>query len=154
MKISHLCYELYKLNWEQSHEITTQHKKASIIDYYKGLAVGDYDEDYTHDDYINDYGYDGELYVCYDEFLDSEYLDECYMLSLLNGDTKLIKLYYRDIDYKFPANTSPQRVQELYDNMLNHISELVGGSDLADTLRAIGFTDEEIIAEGFEIEEE
>lgn len=47
-----------------------------------------------------------------------------------------------------------ERVQELYDNMLNHISELVSGSDLVDTLRAIGFTDEEIIKEGFKIEEE
>jgi hypothetical protein len=49
---------------------------------------------------------------------------------------------------------SPKRTQELYDNMLFHISELVSGSDLVDTLHAIGFTDEEIMAEGFEIEEE
>ena len=48
----------------------------------------------------------------------------------------------------------PSRMQQLYDSMLNHISELVSGSDLVDTLHAIGFTDEEIIAEGFEIEEE
>ena len=39
---------------------------------------------------------------------------------------------------------SPKRIKELYDNMLTHISELVSGSDLIDTLRAIGFTDEEI----------
>ena len=38
--------------------------------------------------------------------------------------------------------------------MLNHISELVSGSDLVDTLHAIGFTDEEIMAEGFKIEKE
>lgn len=49
---------------------------------------------------------------------------------------------------------SPKRTQKLYDNMLNHISELVSGSDLIDTLHAIGFTDEEILAEGFKIEEE
>jgi hypothetical protein len=151
MEITKLCYELYKLDWEQTHEITTQHKKASMIDYYKGLANGDYDEEYTYDEYINDCGYNGELYVCYDEFLDSEYLDEEYILALLNGDINLIKLYYRDI---YRADTSPQRVQELYDNMLNHISELVSRSDLVDTLHAIGFTDEEIIAEGFEIWEE
>lgn len=48
---------------------------------------------------------------------------------------------------------SPTRIKELYDNMLAHISELVSGADLIDTLRAIGFTDEEIINEGFEIEE-
>lgn len=46
---------------------------------------------------------------------------------------------------------SPTRIKELYDNMLDHISELVDGSDLVDTLRAIGFTDEEIAEEGFEI---
>lgn len=49
---------------------------------------------------------------------------------------------------------APTRIKELYDNMLDHISELVSGTDLVDTLRAIGFTDEEIVAEGFEIEEE
>lgn len=49
---------------------------------------------------------------------------------------------------------SIQRMKTLYDNMLNHISELVSGSDLVDTLHAIGFTIEEIIAEGFEIEED
>lgn len=37
-----------------------------------------------------------------------------------------------------------ERLQELFDNMLNHISELVSGSDLEDTLHAIGFTDDEI----------
>lgn len=47
---------------------------------------------------------------------------------------------------------SSKRIKELYDNMLDHISELVSGSDLVDTLHAIGFTDEEIIFEGFEIE--
>ena len=49
---------------------------------------------------------------------------------------------------------SLQRMQELYNNMLYHISELVSDSDLVDTLHAIGFTDDEIIAEGFEIEED
>jgi hypothetical protein len=39
---------------------------------------------------------------------------------------------------------SNERMKELFDNMLNHISELVGGNDLIDTLHCIGFTDEEI----------
>lgn len=47
---------------------------------------------------------------------------------------------------------TPQRMRELYDNMLFHISELVSGSDLVDTLHCIGFTNEEIAAEGFEID--
>lgn len=47
-----------------------------------------------------------------------------------------------------------ERMEELYGNMLNHISELVSGSDLVDTLHAIGFTDEEIISEGFIVDGE
>lgn len=46
-----------------------------------------------------------------------------------------------------------ERIKELYDNMLNHISEMVNGNDLVDTLRAIGFTDKEIAAEVFDIDE-
>lgn len=49
---------------------------------------------------------------------------------------------------------SHERMTELYSNMLNHISELVSGSDLIDTLHAIGFTDAEIAREGFAIAEE
>ena len=37
---------------------------------------------------------------------------------------------------------------ELYHNLLFHISELVSGADLIDTLHCIGFTDEEIAEEG------
>lgn len=48
---------------------------------------------------------------------------------------------------------SHERMTELYCNMLDHISELASGSDLVNTLHAIGFTDEEILAEGFKIEE-
>ena len=37
-----------------------------------------------------------------------------------------------------------ERIKELFDNMLFHISELVSGADLIDTLHCIGFNDEEI----------
>jgi hypothetical protein len=47
-----------------------------------------------------------------------------------------------------------ERKLELYDHMLDHISELVSGADLVDTLHCIGFTDEEIAEEGFAVEEE
>ena len=45
-----------------------------------------------------------------------------------------------------------ERKEELYNNMLDHISELVNGEDLIDTLHGIGFTDEELIEEGFEFD--
>lgn len=45
------------------------------------------------------------------------------------------------------------RTKELYYGLLDHISELVSGNDLIDTLHAIGFTDKEIAEEGFMEEE-
>ena len=42
------------------------------------------------------------------------------------------------------VNMTNERQRELFDNLIYHISELVSGCDLVDTLRAIGFTDEEI----------
>ena len=44
-----------------------------------------------------------------------------------------------------------KRRKELYANMLNHLTEMVSGCDLRDTLHAIGFTDSEIEIEGIEI---
>jgi hypothetical protein len=39
---------------------------------------------------------------------------------------------------------SEERKDELFNNMITHITELVSGSDLRSTLHCIGFTDEEI----------
>ncbi len=44
-----------------------------------------------------------------------------------------------------------KRYKELYENLLNHITELVSGDDLRNTLHAIGFTDAEIKTEGIEL---
>lgn len=96
MQIAHLCYELYKIDWEQEHKITPTRKIANVFDYYEGLV--DDDETYTYKDYLDEFGYDGETYACYDEFLDNEYLDSDYMCSLLRGHTKLIKMYYKDVE--------------------------------------------------------
>ena len=41
---------------------------------------------------------------------------------------------------------TPERITELFNNMLVHISEMVSGCDLLDTLNAIGFTDDELKA--------
>ena len=45
-------------------------------------------------------------------------------------------------------------MEKLFDNMLNHITELVNGVDLYDTLSAIGFTYDEMIECEVELDEE
>ena len=93
MNIRKLCYELYKVDWKHSH-ITKEREMDSIKDYYEGLI--DNDIEYTYEDYIEEFGYDGELYVCFEEFCDAEYYDVDYMRTLLDND-KLINIYHEDI---------------------------------------------------------
>lgn len=94
---SKLCYELYKVDWKHSHMITAEREMDSIKDYYEGLIDLNNDEEYTYNDYLEDFGYDGELYVCYEEFCDMEYHDKEYMCSLLDNEV-LIAMYYKDIN--------------------------------------------------------
>ncbi len=96
--ISMLCYELYKVDWKHRHMITADREMDSIKDYYEGLAdMDDMDDaEYTYNDYLEEFGYDGELYVCYEEFLENEYRDGDYMCSLLDNE-KLIAMYHKDI---------------------------------------------------------
>lgn len=92
--ISKLCYELYKVDWKHSH-ITKDREMDTIKDYYEGLV--ECDIDYTYEDYLEEFGYNGELYVCYEEFCDEEYYDKEYICKLLE-DQALINLYYADIE--------------------------------------------------------
>lgn len=94
MDIRKLCYELYKIDWKHSHMITKEREMDSIKDYYEGLI--DNDSEYTYEDYIEEFGYDGELYVCFEEFCDVEYYDVDYMCTLLDND-RLINMYHEDI---------------------------------------------------------
>ena len=94
--ISRLCYELYKVGWKQYH-INAEIEKKSIKDYYAFLIEEDLNGNlYTYDDYLEEFGYDGELYVCYEEFCETEYLEEDYICGLLDNE-KLIAMYYKDI---------------------------------------------------------
>lgn len=95
MNISKLCYELYKVDWKHSHMIVAEREMDSIKNYYEGLV--DDEDEYTYNDYIEEFGYDGELYVCYEEFCDMEYHDKEYMCELLDNE-ELIKQYYADIE--------------------------------------------------------
>ena len=95
--ISKLCYDLYKVIWKQSHMITLARELDSIKKYYEFLTEENIDGNlYTYDDYIEEFGYNGELYVCYEEFLKTEYLEDDFICDLL-GDDKLVAMYYKDI---------------------------------------------------------
>lgn len=95
MNIKKLSYELYKVDWKKAHGITSEREMKEIKNYYIDLI--DSGAEYTFNDYIEEFGYDGELYACYEEFLDCEYEDTEYMKALLS-DKSLIKQYLEDIE--------------------------------------------------------
>ena len=95
MKISEenlkeLAYELYKMHWTREH-ISKERQLAEYRSYYL-TKLEDYDDNYTLEDYLFDNGYNGELYVCFDEFIDAEYEDADYMSYLL-GNSVFWKAY-------------------------------------------------------------
>ena len=98
MNISELCYELYKEDWKHSNIITKDMEIDSIKNYYECLITDDIDsKEYTYNDYLEEVGYNGKLYVCYEEFLDNEYLKEDYIKELLDNDN-LYEIYLQDLN--------------------------------------------------------
>lgn len=94
--IPYLCYELYKNDWEQTH---IKDKKSFIIDYFNGLIDSVSSNEFTFNDYIEEFGYNGEIYSCFEEFKDNEFLDEDYIRSLLDDNNYGVYLdYIKDID--------------------------------------------------------
>lgn len=89
MNIKKIAYELYKLDWKNSH-ITSEIEMNSLREYALTSFYGQ--SDYTYEDYLEDTGYNGELYVCFDEFVDNEYQDKDYMIHLFRSN-QLISLY-------------------------------------------------------------
>lgn len=93
MDISKLAYELYKIDWKKAHWITPEIEKDSLKNYYECLV--DFDDSYLYKNYIEEFGYNGELYVCFEEFLDCEYQDKDYIRELFDNE-KLFEEYLKD----------------------------------------------------------
>ena len=93
MEIRKLAYELYKIDWKQSHMITPEIEKDNLKDYYEGLV--DFDGSYSYEDYVEEFGYNGEIYVRFEEFLDCEYQDADYIRELFDNDALFVE-YLQD----------------------------------------------------------
>lgn len=97
MTIKEICYELYKQDWCQKHGIRTRQKLNSVKNYRKFCKEQGLDEEsYKYIEYLNQFGYNGQLYVSYEEFLKTEYLDDSYICGILKSE-KLISRYHDDI---------------------------------------------------------
>lgn len=100
--ISRLCYELYKIDWKESHGITPEIEANTQRDFFN------YDPELysVYEDYLTQVGYSGKngvVYVDYDEFFDNEYQDVNYIAGLLDN-SELIITYLREIILIFSDN--------------------------------------------------
>lgn len=91
------CYELYKLDWLKSH-ISPQMLFAEFCQYLLERAENeDLEEDYNFDEYLFENGFgEGSVYVCFEEFLDAEFMDEAYMKELLKENEELWTAYLKE----------------------------------------------------------
>ena len=98
MDINDIAYEKYKLDWMMSHGYTLVDLAAQIRDVQEVNpninAIGALFE------WENDLGFDGEIWACYDEFMDSEFLDKEYMAMILGCDEYKKYLEYVEKEMK------------------------------------------------------
>lgn len=84
--IGEIAYERYRKVWFHDHITVNQFNrtKEAYQEYIKECEEWNSIPD-SLAEYIEDNGfYGGELWVCYDEFLDVEYMDSSFMQSILN----------------------------------------------------------------------
>lgn len=94
-----LAYELYKEYWVDFH-ISKERLMDTRRKYIRDckMCVDEKLKISTYEEWIAENGFDGELYVCFDEFCENEYMDWKFMVYLLN-DEDLIAMYKEDVKY-------------------------------------------------------
>lgn len=107
MKTRKELYRLYQLDWMMSHGYSVYDIiKECNNELYEFVADGTTLEDDPNPelDFENS-GFEGSLWVCFDEFLHAEYLDEKYMAELMDhspanadGTLPLMTFYLLDIN--------------------------------------------------------
>lgn len=104
MKIKEKAYQLYKFDWLSSHGYTMEdvvYMVMEILDVnnfdFKNFNMSGNDAKYVLD-LLEEIGFNGEIYACFDEFIDSEYQDRHYMERLLGGtESDDYKAYIKDV---------------------------------------------------------
>ena len=128
------CYELYKNNWFREH-VTKYADDDIVADYYHDMCLEEPEDRCSLKDYIQEGGYNGEMYACYKEFLQNEYLDIEYMEPILE-DYKQLWADYKDdlmktlrlpksIKFKY-SQVSKMSQDELENFIAEHLSARYG----------------------------
>ena len=95
MNIKKIAYEKYKLDWLMKHGYTLT-DLIDKLDELKADCEDNISVELLFDVWEKDYGFSSEIWVCYQEFIDNEYLDAGYMKQLLNWEE--YEKYQEDVE--------------------------------------------------------
>jgi hypothetical protein len=83
MNIKAIAYDKYQLYWLISHGYTIK-DISDLAEEWLQERLSNPSDSESFNDYLFVQGFSGSLWVCFEEFLNSEYLDEEYIKGLLN----------------------------------------------------------------------
>lgn len=99
MDIKKICYQIYKMDWEEKHHYKTITSYNNYCCYCIDNGIEIDSDKYSFDEYL--FEVNGEIYFDYDEFLDYEYPNYEYMKAILTKGLKYTDLfneYLKDIN--------------------------------------------------------
>ena len=99
MDIVNIAYEKYKLDWMISHGHTLEelmHELNIMQKEENSSTVSNLYEDWEYG-----FGFSGEIWVCYDEFIECEFLNIDYMKNILTKHEYDVYLAYVNENYTF-----------------------------------------------------
>ena len=85
-KFKRFCYDLYKLDWVNGH-VSIELQLDTRVKWFNE------DGETPFEQWVEEHGYEGQIYVGYAEFLDTEFLSPEYMEYLLYCDDTLLDIW-------------------------------------------------------------
>lgn len=84
MNILLIAYEKYRLDWMKRHNHTITELIRALDQMQSDLPEESVSD--LFDNFDNNYGFDGELWACFDEFMETEFRDDEYMATILTPE--------------------------------------------------------------------
>lgn len=94
--IATIAYEKYKKAWAKERNYSPEFLAKIHAEYEE--VVRELQEPVCFEEYIDENGFAGECYVCFDEFLETEYQDMEYMKKLLSEEE--FQMYLKKVAYE------------------------------------------------------
>ena len=93
-KLKQHCYQLYKIHWLKTN-VGAERFLSEYFSYLLEKEGEGWEDSFSFEDYLFEYGFGGAIYVCFDEFLGAEFLDEEFMEALLAEDSEYRQAYFK-----------------------------------------------------------